>query len=146
LAWGAYEVGSGIYDTYQAYRTVRDPSASTGEKVATVGAALAGAILPGGGYTAGAKGGTYLLKNADDVVMRTGRSKNLARRAGDHGRDPATRDLTFEVDKRTDDYAAQRGREQILHDLHNPPLNRIRPIDPKNPKRDEYLEAGRRLP
>ena len=93
-----------------------------------------------------AAGGTYLLRNAAGRVMRTGRTNNLIRREGEHLRNPATRELNFEVDRATDSYAAQRGREQIIHDAHDPPLNKVRPISPKNPRRDEYLEAGRNLP
>ena len=74
--------------------------------------------------------------------MRTGRSKNLENRAADHARSPETKDLPFEVDRRTDVYAQQRGREQVIHDRYKPPLNKINPIDPKNPRRIEYLIAA----
>jgi hypothetical protein len=59
---------------------------------------------------------------------------------------------TFEVDKRIDNPAARRGREQDLHDA-NPSAHvakggrdKINGIDPNNPKRDEYLRAARDLP
>lgn len=55
VAWGVYEVGSGIYEIYNAIRTASDRNASTGQKVATVGLAAAGVLLPGGGYSAGGK-------------------------------------------------------------------------------------------
>jgi hypothetical protein len=100
----------------------------------------------------GPKGGTYRLRDpADDVVKRTGRSKDLDERRRDHANNPETKDLDFEVDRRTDVYAEQRGREQIIHDAHpealleNGGLNKIRGISPKNPRLEEYLEAGRRL-
>lgn len=56
------------------------------------------------------KGGTYKLKdpNQEMRVRRTGRTKDLEQRKGQHGRDPETKDLKFEVDRRTDEYAAQR--------------------------------------
>ncbi len=63
----------------------------------------------------------------------------------DHARDAKTKDLKFEVDRRTDVYAEQRGREQVIHDAHKPPLNRINPIDPRNPNRQNYLDAAKRL-
>jgi hypothetical protein len=89
-----------------------------------------------------AKGGTYVLKDpVTGEVMRTGRTSDLSRREREH----SGSGLIFEVDKRTDDYDAQRGREQIIHDRYNPSLNRIRPISPNNPNRDRYLEAGRAL-
>ena len=97
-----------------------------------------------------AKGGTYVLKDAKGAVVRTGRTNNLARREAEHGR--AHPDKTFAVDKRTDSKAAQRGREQDLHDANpsarakNGGLDKIQPISPNNPDRNEYLKAGRELP
>ncbi len=76
-------------------------------------------------------------------VMRIGRSKDLLRRMGEHGRDPQTRGLDFEADRLTNDYAQQRGREQILHDMYNPPLDKINPISPNNPNRERYLNAAK---
>ena len=98
------------------------------------------------------RGGTYKLKDViDGNVKRTGRSKDLDARRRAHANHPETKDLDFEVDRRTDVYAEQRGREQIIHDAHpeawfeNGGLNRIRGISLKNPRLEEYLEAGRRL-
>jgi hypothetical protein len=91
------------------------------------------------------KGGTYVLRDAEGQAMRTGRSKDLARRAGEHRRAPTTKDLEFEVDRRTDVYPEQRGREQVIHDQHNPALDKVRPISPTNPRRQEYLDAAKRL-
>jgi RHS repeat-associated protein len=103
-------------------------------------------VLEGSAEAAPPRGGTYLQRDAETgAVVRTGRSNNLPRREGEHARDPATRDLEFEVDRRTDDYAAQRGREQIIHDQHNPPMNRVRPVSPRNPRREEYEKAGKAL-
>jgi hypothetical protein len=89
------------------------------------------------------KGGTYLLRNAEGAVMRTGRSKDLARRALEHGRDSELKDLSFEVVHRTDVRSEQRGLEQMLHDAYDAPLNAIRPISPRNPRMDEYMDAAR---
>jgi RHS repeat-associated protein len=93
------------------------------------------------------KGGTYKLKDViTGKVRRTGRSKDLNVRRQQHARDPTTKDLEFEVDRRTDDYAAQRGREQILYDLHpEADLNKIRGISLSNPDFDDYMDAGRAL-
>lgn len=90
------------------------------------------------------KGGTYVLKNAEGVVMRTGRTNNLARRELEHARDPKLKDFTFAVVHRTDSYAEQRGLEQMLHDQYKPALNKIRPISPNNPRRGEYLDAAQK--
>ncbi|HET9292661.1 MAG TPA: RHS repeat-associated core domain-containing protein, partial [Gemmatimonadales bacterium] len=50
--WAAYEVGSGIYDAYHTVKTAFDPTAGAGKKLATVGLAAVGVLLPGGGFTA----------------------------------------------------------------------------------------------
>lgn len=97
----------------------------------------------------GPKGGTYKLKDADGNVVRTGRTNDHDRRRNEHNRNNP--DVTYEVDRRTDNRAEQRGREQIIYDQHpearseNGGLNRIRPISPNNPNRDDYLEAGGRI-
>ncbi len=74
--------------------------------------------------------------------MRTGRTNHLERRRSDHSRDSTTEALRFDVDWKTDDYAVQRGREQMLHDQYQPPMNKIRPISPRNPRRQHYLDAA----
>ena len=61
VVWGVYEVGSQLYDTYDAYKTVTNPNASTGEKAIAVTGVVVDLVAPGGGY------GTVLNK-ADDVV------------------------------------------------------------------------------
>ena len=105
------------------------------------------AVAEGGAV---AKGGTYVLKDVEGTVVKTGRSKDLARREAEHGRNHP--DKTFEVDKRTDRYEAQRGREQDLHDAHpsahaeNGGLDKMNGISKSNPRRNEYLGAGRELP
>ncbi len=95
-----------------------------------------------------AKGGTYKLVDADGNVKRTGRTNDLARREGEHARAEATRDLKFEVDKRTDSHTEQRGREHRLYEEHpeakveNGGLNKVKPIADRNPKKKMYLEAA----
>lgn len=57
-----------------------------------------------------------------------------------------TRDLDFEVDRRTDSYPAQRGREERIYEQHpEADLNKQRPISPTNPRRAEYLQEGDKL-
>jgi hypothetical protein len=100
-------------------------------------------VATGGGVP---RGGTYVLRDpTTGQVLRTGRIGDLVRRAAEHGRDPALRGLTFDPVYRTDVYAEQRGLEQLLHETHQPPLNRIRPISPGNPRFQEYLDAARRF-
>lgn len=55
LVWAAVEVGLAIYDAYETGATIIDPKASISEKWAAAGGFVLGAILPGGGYGAGAK-------------------------------------------------------------------------------------------
>jgi RHS repeat-associated protein len=93
-----------------------------------------------------ARGGTYkLIDPVTGEVQYVGRTKDLARRQAEHRRDPLKEQLRFEIDWRTDDYAVQRGREQMLYDQYRPPLNRIRPISPRNPRLQAYLEAAKRF-
>ncbi len=93
-----------------------------------------------------ARGGTYLLRDAETgQVMRTGRTQNLERRKDEHKRDAETKDLDFEIDRYSDKYDEQRGREQILHERYNPPLNKINPIRPNHPNRQRYLKAAKNL-
>jgi hypothetical protein len=90
-----------------------------------------------------AAGGVYSLRDGAGNVVRTGRSKDLARREAEHARDPVLGRYRFQPEYRTNDYATQRGLEQLLHDDWLPPLNKIRPISPRNPRIDEYMETGR---
>jgi RHS repeat-associated protein len=64
IIWAAYEIGSAIYDGYQAYKTVSDKNASTAEKTAAVGGVVLSAVLPGGGYGTASKA---VVKAADKV-------------------------------------------------------------------------------
>jgi hypothetical protein len=90
-----------------------------------------------------AKGGTYTLENPrTGEVMRTGRTNDHQRRAAEHLRNPETGKFEYRRKLDTDDYSVKRGHEQLLHDEHAPPLDKIRPISPKNPRRDEYLDAA----
>lgn len=88
------------------------------------------------------KGGTYILKDENGKVQRSGRTNDLGRREKEHGRSEKTKDLEFEVDQRNDDKKVQRGREQQIHDAHKPPLNKIKPIRDNNPKKEEYMKAA----
>ena len=99
-----------------------------------------------------AKGGTYKLRDPETgEVKRTGRTNDLDRREGEHARGEDTKDLKFEVDRRTDDYAEQRGREQVIYDQHpearaeNGGLNKQKPISDSNRKRDQYMDAAKNV-
>ena len=120
-------------------------------------AAAEGAVPPGAAKVsnpplpAGAKaaeGGTYKLREADSdaAVRRTGSTDDLARRRAEHARDPKTKDLEFEVDRRTDDPVARKGREQVIFEQHpEADLNVNQPISHSNPKKAEYLKAAEDL-
>jgi RHS repeat-associated protein len=64
VAWAAFEIGSTIYDAYTTVNTLRDPCASTWEKVGTTGLFAARLFAPGSGYTSGAKRVRPLLSSA----------------------------------------------------------------------------------
>ncbi len=102
----------------------------------------AGAWQGGGIEPPGAKGGVYTLTDPETgQVMRTGRTNDLARRAAEHS--IAFPGLTFDVMYRTDNYATQRGLEQLLYEQYpNAPLNRMRGIDPRNPNIEAYRRAA----
>ncbi|MFN8444523.1 MAG: RHS repeat-associated core domain-containing protein [Caldilineaceae bacterium] len=106
------------------------------------GVTLTSPGIGGNVYTAQPQGGTYIQYDPlTGQIMRTGRTNNLARREREH----AGSGLDFEVDSRTDNPAARRGREQIIHDTYNPPLNYIKPIADTNPRRPRYMRAGRQV-
>lgn len=96
-------------------------------------------------------GGTYKLLDDAGNVSRTGRTNDLLRRQTEHARSPETKNLRFKVDQKTDDYAQQRGREQIIHDQHpearieNGGLNKQNPISKGNPNRQDYLDSAKDL-
>ena len=96
--------------------------------------------------TVDAVGGTYVLQDRNTrEVMRTGRTNDLNRSGKEHRRHSETGHLEFRVDMPTDDYNVQRGREHLIPEEYNhPPLNRIRPISPRNPRRELYIEAAER--
>ena len=103
-------------------------------------------MLAGEAEAAEARGGAYLLRDAEtQQVMRTGRTWDLVRRESELARDSLLKNYDFEPVYRTDVYEQQRGLEQLLHDTYNPPLNKIRPISPANPRLPDYLDAARRF-
>jgi hypothetical protein len=89
-------------------------------------------------------GGTYRLVDGTTGATRyTGRATDLSRRRSDWYRDPQKGHLLFRVDRYTDNAIARRGREQILQNVRQPDLNRIRAISRTNPNRLRYLNAAR---
>ena len=85
----------------------------------------------------GTKAGTYILRDSNGVVRRTGMASNLSNRKSDHKKDFPH--LAFEVDRYSDDREARRGREQIIHDRYhgtahitNGGYNKDNPISPRN--------------
>lgn len=91
-------------------------------------------------------GGVYVLVHRRTRrVMRVGHTCDLQRRQKEHARDAALGCFDFVARYWVDGYAARRGLEQLLHDELNPPLDKVRPIDPRNPRREKYLAAARRF-
>ena len=132
---------------------VLDPIPFSGQalKAAVFAARIKAAEKGIAGVEKVAKGGTYKLRNFENEVKRTGRSKNLERRKGQHARSEETKDLEFEVDRRTDNYPEQRGREHRIWEEHpearaeNGGLNKAKPIRDNHPGRQGYLDSGDRL-
>jgi hypothetical protein len=56
-----------------------------------------------------------------------------------------SRQYRFHIEYQTDVRYEQRGLEQVLHDRHRPPKNKIRPISPRNPNRARYMDATYRF-
>ena len=91
----------------------------------------------------GPRGGVYgLFNQSTGEMMRSGRSSDLASRRSDHANDPTLCQFQFRPLFRTDNYAAQRGLEQMVHTKYNPPLNSINGISPTNPNRHNYVNAA----
>ena len=63
---------------------------------------------------------------------------------GELARDSRYEDFDFQRVYRTDEYAAQRGLEQMFYDTFKPVLDLIRPISPQNPNAARYMEAAKR--
>ena len=132
----------GITDLAKGVETTGARAAKATEVVAATDR-VAGTIV-NEAKTPVTKGGAYvMLDQSTGEVMRTGRSRDLARRRTELGRNPDTKHFSFEPVYRTDIYEEQRGLEELLHDRYNPPLNKIRPISPTNPNYQKYLDAAR---
>lgn len=97
---------------------------------------------PGG---CGPNGGTYKLLDAAKNVVYIGRTDDLSRRKLEHAKNPEKSSYKFEVDSKTNDCDAQRGREQQLWDKYKPSQNKIRPISLGNPNLQKYLDAATRI-
>jgi len=88
-------------------------------------------------------GGVYVLVDrTTGKIMRSGRSNDLARRAGEHARDAALGKFDFRVVYQTDKYAEQRGLAQMVHETYRPPLNQINPVSAFNPRKGQYKSAA----
>ncbi|MCW5958626.1 MAG: RHS repeat-associated core domain-containing protein [Pyrinomonadaceae bacterium] len=90
------------------------------------------------------RGGVYVLVDSNTgKVMRGGRTNDLERRMAEHARDPELGKFDFRPKYRTDDYAEQRGLEELLYNKYsNAPFNFRRGISEKNPNRRKYLNAA----
>lgn len=93
-------------------------------------------------------GGTYSLQDDDGNIVRTGRTSNLEAREAQHANDSVLGQFRFVVDQQTDNYAEQRGLEQMLYDANpqaqavNGGFNYIRGIALSNPNIGLYMAAA----
>jgi RHS repeat-associated protein len=100
-----------------------------------IGLAVGGDVEP--------SGGVYKITNPNGDVVRVGRTQDLTRREGEYYRDPNYIGSIFEPVYRSDDYAEQRGLEQIIFEEYNqPPMNINRPISVRNSKGPIYIQAA----
>ncbi|MFL6202995.1 MAG: RHS repeat domain-containing protein, partial [Thermoanaerobaculia bacterium] len=92
-------------------------------------------------------GGIYVLKDGAGKVRRTGRGDLKARRRA-HLKDHS--DLTFVVKFKTNNQKVLRGLEHLVYNKYpgarasgkGGGRNKVRVISPKNPKKQEYLDAA----
>jgi RHS repeat-associated protein len=102
LVWAAVEIGLAVYDAYETGATIIDPNASTGEKWAAAGGFALGAIMPGGGYGAGAKQVTKaaITNTTEKAVKETSKEamqrgvKNEAKTIAEEGLTKNTKTFT----------------------------------------------------
>ena len=133
LAWATGNVaqgGSNVKLALTDLMLVSMSNLSTGLMAASMG----GDVTP--------IGGVYSISNPNGVVVRVGHTNNFLRRAGQYRRDPNYFDLEFKREYYTDDYATQRGLEQMLYDKYQPPMNIYRPIRISNRNGPSYLQAA----
>ena len=74
ILWAAVEIGMTAYDAYDVYTTVTNQNATSGEIAASVGGALLGLFMPGGGYSGAddaVKAGVRLADNALPAITKT---------------------------------------------------------------------------
>lgn len=81
IIWAAVEIGSGIYDAYQAYKTLNDKNASKTEKATVVGGLAASVLLPGGGYTTAGKATVKAVDKVNDAAKVTDKTLETSRAA-----------------------------------------------------------------
>jgi RHS repeat-associated protein len=162
IIWGLYEIASSISDAYATYQTVRDPNASTTEKLTTGGLFAAGMspMVPGGAATAG----RAAVRHADDIADAasfTGSNfrSNVARLLGDA---PSAAAEAHHVFPQAGEFARNFSRAGI--DVHDPKFGAwwTRPNHQqmakeyndrwrqffgttRNPTRDQILDFGRQL-
>jgi hypothetical protein len=97
-----------------------------------------------------AQGGVYTLRDPETgEVVRTGRSSNLAARQVRLANNPVLGEYQFQVEYQTDNYAEQRGLEQMLYDQYpeaqaaNGGYNYIRAVSSSNTNLSAYQQAAR---
>ena len=118
------------------------------EALAEGAAEVAPEVAEGSAGVASSRGGVYSLRDAEGNVVRTGRTNNLAARAAAHAKNAVLKQFKFNIEFETDDYATQRGLENVLYNAHpeaqaaNGGYNMIRAISPSNPNLGKYLQAA----
>ena len=88
------------------------------------------------------QGGVYVWKKNGEVI-RTGRTKDLVRRAKEHAKKLKELGATMETVFKTNSRNIQRGLAHILNQKHNARLDKAREIASRNPNMSTYVRAAR---
>ncbi len=154
---GLYKMGERYYDPKVGRFTQPDPL--DGQTYTYTAGNPVNYVDPSGLYEApsclsclscgeggGPSGGVYeIVDPVTGNIVKTGRTNNFTRRAGEYARAGDTRQYEFRRVHHTDDRAEQPGLEQHVYNRNRGArLNKIRPISRRNPNRGRYLKAARR--
>lgn len=145
VVWAVVEVGLAVYDAYETGTTIIDPNASTGQKLAAAGGFVLGAIMPGGGYSKGAKETVNAVDNVVDAQKLTNKADNVKNPYGAKGK-PDHQEKVKELTKKAE--AENPGKDIVTEKkIQTEGSNRkpdVQVVDPKTGKTEKVYEAERK--
>ena len=145
LVWAAVEVGLAVYDAYETGATIIDRNASTGEKWAAAGGFALGTIVPGGGYSKGAKETVNAVDNIIDARKMASKADNVKNPYGAKGKP----DHQEKVQELAEKAKAENPDKKILTEkkIQVEGSNRkpdVQVVDPQTDKTEKIYEAERK--